>query len=344
MTKERSSRPFAALATRYKRKYFADEFFVARMKLTGWYALATAVVLGAFSLLVYYKLNQGLVQTVHDSVQDKELARFIIDHNQDVLQSRILFVLGLILLFILAASFFLTRRTLSPIKRSVEANKRFVANASHELRTPLAVMKTSIEVALNKKELTGDQAKAVLRETLAETDTLIMLANDLLALAKGGAYAAKSDTIDIHVMVKEVLARLEPEREARGVSVEYSPEIPFPAAISGNALLLGQALYNIVHNALAHTPKGGAVRILAGRHGSSCRITISDTGVGIAREHLARIFDPFYQADNSRSKNGTGLGLSIAKETIEDHGGRIEIESAIGHGTSVRIYLPARSS
>ena len=344
MTKERSSRPFAALATKYKRKYFSDEFFVARLKLSGWYALATAVVLGIFSLLVYYKLNQGLVQTVHESVQDRTLARFIIDHNQDVLQSRILFVLGLILFFIVAVSFFLTRRTLSPIKRSVEKNKRFIANASHELRTPLAIMKTSLEVALNKKELTSEQAKAVLRETLGETDTLIMLANDLLTLAKGEVYSSKSEKIDINALVRQILVRLEPERIVRGVSVDYKAEEHSPFVLQGNSLLVGQALYNIVYNALIHTPKGGSVRIDLARHGSSCRITVSDTGIGIAREHLARIFDPFYQADNSRSKEGTGLGLSIAKQTIEEHGGRIEIESAVGQGTSVRIYLPEQSS
>ncbi len=230
---------------------------------------------------------------------------------------------------------------LTEARRLEQVRRDFVANVSHELRTPLAGIKSVIETL---QEGAWDDARAA-REFLsradAEVDRLVQLVEELLELSliESGEVPLAGEPVDLRGVLGDAVERLRAQAAKRGVSLtlETPPELP---AVTGDRERLEQAAVNLVHNALKFTPAGGAVLVSADVRDGTVTVSVRDTGVGIAPEHLPRIFERFYKAERARG-SGTGLGLAVVKHTVEAHGGTVSVESEPGEGSTFSFSIPA---
>jgi two-component system phosphate regulon sensor histidine kinase PhoR len=226
-------------------------------------------------------------------------------------------------------------------ERRLEATRRdFVANVSHELRTPLAGIKAVAETLRDGALEDPTAAREFLSQVETEVDRLVQLVEELLHLARieSGAEVAMA-AVDPAAVLSDSVERFRPqaEREAVSLSLDLGDSLP---VLSANAAQLGQAVGNLIHNALKFTPAGGWVRVSAESRGSALLIQVADSGTGIEATDLVRIFERFYVADRARAARGTGLGLAIVKHVAIAHGGTVQAESAPGRGSTFTIELP----
>jgi signal transduction histidine kinase len=184
----------------------------------------------------------------------------------------------------------------------------------------------------------------LLGSILEECERLARLTDQLLTLARedAGSSRAAWEVFDLSALVQEVTETLRPVAEIKGLRLQS--ETNGPVSVSGNNLGLRQVFFNVLDNAIKYTPAGGDVNVQLHQKAGEAVVTIRDTGIGIAAEHLPHVFDRFYRVDKARSRaeGGTGLGLSIAQSTVTAHGGRIELTSTAGQGTTCTVALPKR--
>jgi heavy metal sensor kinase len=229
------------------------------------------------------------------------------------------------------------------LERSFAEVRRFTADASHELRTPLTALRTEVEVALSKAA-PGDDAE-LLGSVLEECDRLTRLTEQLLTLAREDARAGRQDRrpVDLAALLGRVAETMRPLAEAGGLRLRV--EGAKPLMIHGDEVRLRQVFYNLLDNAIKYTPEGGIIDVCLDRRGEEAVVAVRDTGAGIPAEHLPHVFERFYRVDKgrSRARGGTGLGLSIAQSIVAAHGGRIELASTPGRGTTCTVTLPAET-
>jgi signal transduction histidine kinase len=233
--------------------------------------------------------------------------------------------------------------TISDVTASnrMEAIRRdFVAAASHELKTPVSSILASTE-ALGLA-LSRDPASAERFATQVERSArqLAKLVSDLLDLSRVESSTMEAAPIDVGSMVEAEVAR------AKGAAAEAEIFLRFETAsveVMGSGPDLALAVRNLLDNAIRHTPRGGSILVTVSASPGRCHITVADTGEGIPRRELPRIFERFYRVDSARSRatGGTGLGLAIVKHVAEGHGGEVTVESELGVGSRFRIDLPA---
>jgi two-component system phosphate regulon sensor histidine kinase PhoR len=234
----------------------------------------------------------------------------------------------------------------SELRRLQQVRTDFVDNVSHELRTPLTNMRLLVETL--GLELEGERVEPAIRERVAaidrETAHLVELVNDLLDLSRleQRADQLKLETLEIGPVVASALDRIRPFAERQQVVLrnEVSADLP---RVRGDAARLGQLLLNLLHNAVKFSPPGSSVMLSSRPEGSAVVISVTDSGTGIPRADLERIFERFYKVDRARTRSagGTGLGLAIARHIAEAHGGRIWAESEEGRGSTFSFSLPA---
>lgn len=251
-----------------------------------------------------------------------------------------LFVLALVFF----ASLFMADRALVPVKAAWQRQKNFVADASHELRTPLAVIQTNLELVLgNPKETVVSQSQW-LDNIQAETGRMAKLINDLLFLARADSNQKmlEMSRFPLHTVLQEAVRSFKPVASEKGITLETTLE-PVPNFYADEARLKQLAVI-LLDNAVKHTPSGGRITLSLKKQGASVEISVTDTGEGMEKEHLNKIFERFYRIDKSRSRNegGTGLGLSIAEWIVREHGGAITASSEPGRGTVIMIELPEK--
>jgi heavy metal sensor kinase len=228
------------------------------------------------------------------------------------------------------------------LERSFAEIRRFTADASHELRTPLTAIRTETEVALNKTPLPPEQQQ-LLGSILEECDRLTRLTDQLLSLSREDAAVTPStgEPVDMAVLLGRVVETMRPLAEAKGLCLRNQGDEAL--SVRGDAARLRQVFYNLLENAIKYTPEQGHIDTVLTRQNGEVVVAVRDTGIGIAEEHLPRVFDRFYRVDKARTREqgGTGLGLSIAQSIVAAHGGRIELTSAPGKGTTCTVWLPA---
>ena len=234
-------------------------------------------------------------------------------------------------------------RMFDRLHRSIDEMRRFTADAAHELRSPLAVMRTEAEVVLrNSREVPVYQH--VIEVNLEETKRLGDMVDQLLILSRhdAGLPSEIQDEVQLDALISDVGDRFRTVAAEKGIELELS--VKQACVVLGDDISLSQMFFNLLDNAIKYTPSGGRVSLTETIDGDKVRIIVEDTGVGIAAEHLARIFDRFYRVDYSRNRDhgGAGLGLAICKSIVEAHRGEISVASLSSGGTRFTVTLPRR--
>jgi signal transduction histidine kinase len=231
-------------------------------------------------------------------------------------------------------------------EQTLASQRRFVADASHELRTPLSTIRTNIELLQRAgDELDPADHDEALADSLAEIERLSRLVSDLLTLARvdSGLRLERRDEVSLDRLVRDVY------RQARLLALPHEHTVvaePIEeAVVLGAADYLRELLLILVDNAVSYTPDGGTITLSVRRAGGDVRVAVADNGAGIEAADVEHIFERFYRADRTRaraagSNRGTGLGLSIADWITTQHGGRIEVETAPGQGSTFTVVLP----
>jgi heavy metal sensor kinase len=226
------------------------------------------------------------------------------------------------------------------LDRAFRREQQFTADASHELRTPLSVIRTQTELALDRPR-EAEYDRRVLSSIREESERLGRLVEDLLVLARADAGQTLTlAPLDLQDLVSEAGARMAPRAHAHGVQLSVTVEDV--GAVSGDAAWLTQMLLNLLGNALRHTPSGGRVSLELRSAPRAAIVSVSDSGEGIAPEHLPHLFERFYRADTSRSQDagGVGLGLAISHWIVRAHGGTISVASEPRQGATFTVTLP----
>ncbi len=229
---------------------------------------------------------------------------------------------------------------ITELRRYERSRREFVANVSHELKTPIAVLKSLLETLYEEED--REEKKVFLEKALKRVEDMRRLVEDLLILTKleSGEERIKREDVDLRLLVEEVFDLLEPQAKERNISLINSVDKGLKVKGDWDKLFL--LLKNLVDNAIKYNKEGGKVEVKAKRENQYVQLQVQDTGIGIPKEHLSFIFERFYRVDPSRSRNlgGTGLGLSIVKHIALSHGGRIEVGSREGMGSTFTVYLP----
>lgn len=230
------------------------------------------------------------------------------------------------------------------VESSQQSQRDFVANVSHELKTPLTSIQGFSQAILDDTADTPEARKQAAQIIYNEAGRMHRMALDLLDLAKleAGTADLKMVAVDIHALLQNIVEKLTPQAQKAAISLRLDVPSTLPTLI-GDGDRLAQVFTNVVDNALKFTPANGQVTLVAATAGEEMEISITDTGPGVPKEALPRLFDRFYQVDPSRAGgegHGAGLGLAIVKEIVEAHGGRISVRSEVGHGTTFVIHLP----
>jgi two-component system, OmpR family, phosphate regulon sensor histidine kinase PhoR len=232
-------------------------------------------------------------------------------------------------------------RDVTEAKRAEAMRRDFVANASHELRTPVAAIRGAAETLLGGALREPEMAHHFVDMVARHAERLARLTQDLLDLSRieSGQWEMRLERVALAPLAQGVLD-LHADRAA-GKGLRLVHEVPGDAAALADARALEQVLVNLVDNAVKYTPPGGAVTVRAAVDGSRAAVEVLDTGPGIERHHLARLFERFYRADPGRGRDqgGTGLGLAIVKHLAQAQGGDVGVESGAS-GTRFWVSLP----
>lgn len=335
-------------------------FQETKLKLTGWYLVIIMVITFSFSFIVY----QGVVSVTDRALHAQQIRlerRFremddfppppknfpILDEEtlEEVKLRTGIILLGVNIIILVVAGglgYILAGKTLDPIEQMLKKQKRFISDAAHELKTPLTAIKTGLEVTTRNKKLTIPEAKTAMEDAVDDINGLHLL---ILKLLEQGKYqnhgvALQKEVIDLSDIVKKVVKQITPLVNTSGLQLQINT---IPTPILANQHSMEELIRNLLDNAIKFTPKGKTISIMSKVERKHAILSIQDEGVGMNEGDLQHAFEPFYRADQSRSKtkyDGHGLGLSIAKEIVDSHTGTIEIASVPNHGTTITVAFP----
>ncbi len=342
-------------------------FQSTRLKLTAWYLLIIMSISTLFSVAIYNNVSrqiEGLIRIHNERVKNFQFGspqndlppRSLSDappmiSTEDLQKQReqLIYTLFFINLGILVvaggAGYFLAGRTLRPIKLMVDEQNQFISDASHELRTPIATLRAEMEGKLLEKRISNKEVRKLIASNLEDLDTLQNLADSLLKLTR---IHTLNDTqkemanISLSEVVKAAYKKVLPLAKKKKIKINVKVA---EAIVKGDKSNLTEVLVILLDNAIKYSPKGSAVRVVSKVLDHKVKVSVSDRGMGIAKEDLPHIFERFFRADKSRSLvGGYGLGLSIAKKIVESHRGSIRTTSKIGKGSTFEVTLPLAHS
>ena len=239
---------------------------------------------------------------------------------------------------------------LSRLEDAFEQQKRFVADASHEMKTPLTILKGDVEVALNRPR-SLEYYRDTLQKVNSSTDQIIALVQELLLLARADSNSnlLKLDTFNLSQLLEDEISRL--MLKAIEKNIQLQADIPDVLIIEADRAKLQRLFMNLVDNAIKYSNPGDSVTVNIISDDKQVRISVADTGPGIAPQHLPHLFDRFYRVDKARSRletngtgSGAGLGLSIVQWLALAHKGQVEVESTLGQGTTFNVWLPLKQT
>jgi signal transduction histidine kinase/endonuclease/exonuclease/phosphatase family metal-dependent hydrolase len=250
---------------------------------------------------------------------------------------------------IAAGGAWLILEDVSELRRLQRIRAEFIDNLSHELRTPLTTVSLLAETLQREATSVGEAIPTKMRERIAkievETGHLVQMVNELLDLSRieSGGTLRLADGVDMGSLAADATERLRMFAERQGVTLAVEREADLPK-VRGDAARLGQVVVNLVHNAVKFSPEGGDVTIRTTARGPEVVTSVEDHGIGVPAAARDRVFERFYKVDRARLRaeagGGTGLGLAIARHVVEQHGGRIWVESVEGSGATFSFALP----
>ncbi len=341
-----------------------DEMLVARNQTTEWFDLDRNLVAqqGNYPLTMPIAPQQGIQQQfkpfpvkgltvpVYDEDTDELIGYTRVSEStqelNNLLQKLDLGLAGGVTIALILSGMggiVLTRQAMQPIEESFQRLKQFTSDASHELRSPLMAIKSNAAVALKYSE--GIRSTDIEKFQMIEsaTNQMTRLTENLLLLARTDrADLIQYKTLNLSLMLDELLQLYQPHAQEK--KIELQAEIHEKLYVQGDEILLQQLFTNLIQNAIYYTPSDGFVLIQASRFNSHLIVKVQDSGVGIAREHLDKVFERFWRAEKSRSYQAgkSGLGLAIAQAIAQKHGGLITVESELGLGSCFTVCLPLR--
>lgn len=331
-------------------------FTLARLKLTAVYLAIIVLITGVFSMGVYSILTReverfGRAQRFRFETRmathlpmppfpadDPELVREV---NERIALT-LLGIDGGIVLCSGLLGYALAGRTLRPIKEMVDDQNRFISDASHEFKTPLTALKSSFEVFLRDQTGSLTEARALIKDGIADVDALNRLATALLELTRVDqvSLAPGFALVELNTVLTKALGTIGPLARQKRITIHYHPT---QVQVMGDEAKLTQLVTILLDNAIKYSPAGTGVAVQVTQLDAAyAQLTVADHGIGIAAKDVPHVFARFYRADASRSKAGVmgyGLGLSIAKTIVESHGGQIGLTSTVGKGTTVQVTL-----
>jgi OmpR-family two-component system manganese-sensing sensor histidine kinase len=276
------------------------------------------------------------VGTIRASQWNERRVSLIAEFDDGLLAGTLLAVLGSGI-----AGLVLTRLAVRPVVKSIETLQEFTADASHELRGPLTAIASAADAALRdtRRDSTRDRFRF---EAISDgARQMSRLTNDLLLLA-GSERSIERElfAIDLASMLGTLEARYRERFAENGVGLTFATD--GHSTVYGNPDQIERIFSNLLENALRYTPPAGAVWVESSQRRGIVTVTVRDSGIGIAKEHLKRIFDRFWRADPSRSRGGSGLGLAIARALARRHGGDVTVTSGLGLGSAFVVSFPVR--
>ena len=235
-------------------------------------------------------------------------------------------------------------RMILRLQDSFDHIERFSADVSHELRTPLSILRAERELLLKRQDIPSD-VREKLGASVDEIDCLARIVSQLLEISRLKAGAIKPDPhpIDLGQLAVNTTEQMLLLAEIKNIKVSY--EIEPDCYVEGDAGLLKQVVANLLDNAIKYTPEGGQVTIITRHSGSRSVLEVRDTGIGVAQQEIPKLCNPFYRADQARTRtsSGAGLGLSIVKSICTAHAADISISSTLGLGTTIAVDFRAAS-
>ena len=234
----------------------------------------------------------------------------------------------------------LTLRDVTRLRQIETTRREFVSNVSHELRSPLASASAMVEILESGAVDDRKTALDFLHRIRGDVSRMTSLVEELLELSslESGQMPVHLAPVRVEDVIDEIVERSHFAASSKGIELvsHTQPSLPY---VMGEQRRLEQVLTNLVENALRFTPEGGTIALNARREDDSVTITVSDTGVGIPREHLPHVFERFYKVERSRRDDGTGLGLAISKHLVQAQGGDISATSVEGEGSEFTVKL-----
>lgn len=250
-----------------------------------------------------------------------------------------------------AAGYLLAGRAMRPISQAFSRQEQFTSDASHELRTPLSILKSAYEVLDEERDKLPPFHRGVLMKSGREIHHMSRLVDNLLVLARSDS--GRLDLVDsrfsLRHTVRQVMEQLEPIAAAKGVQLNWesrnNESDEDEANIRADEVRIRQLALILVENAIQYNREGGSVSVSLDTSPHHVSLIVSDTGIGMEKEHLPRIFERFYRMDKARTRRseGTGLGLAIAKQIADAHRAKIEVWSTPQAGTTFRVTFPRLS-
>jgi signal transduction histidine kinase len=303
----------------------------AKLRLALSYAAVQLLLFAAFGFGIY-----AYVTTAFDyDVAEGDSAVATAEAGFANLRTGIIAVYVGLIFVIPVTSYLLATLAMRPIRASFEAQQRFIDDASHEFRTPLSGLQAQLELGLSR-ERSVPEYRTILGHSLHSTSQLTEILDDLLVLSRG---AHDTDVamreVDVGSIISGAVEQLAPEDAARVLQ-----PAPTNLVVSAAPSMLMRALVNLLTNALRYSPARSLVTIDVIKRGGFARISVEDHGSGMTPKERDLAFDRFWRADSSRSSEGRGLGLSIVREIVNLHGGRVDLESELGVGTTAAIEIP----
>ena len=264
--------------------------------------------------------------------------------NSYISVHRIVITVGICLIFVFCVSVLLSKFALKSIQEAWQRQLDFTADASHELRTPLAVMQTNLEIVLDNKEETVLSQMIWLDNVMYENKRMASLVGDLLPLSRADTneQMLNLETFDIAKIIEETLVPYYPIGKKQGVEIIFKNKLENILDFYGDPKRIQQLIIILLDNALKYMNRSGKIIVQVQLKAKQIEIQVKDTGEGINKEELKKIFNRFYRVDkaSSRKNGGSGLGLAIAKWIVEGHKGTIEVKSEIDKGADFKIKLP----
>lgn len=340
------------MATKLRRRMFKT----ARNRLTLWYLTIIMLITISFSFVIFAgvsKVTQNALEGQRRRMERQIIGmetfsgRFSRIDTETLLEIRNRTLHNLLLInisvFVIsgALGIFLAEKTLKPIEDMTKKQKRFISDAAHEIKTPLTAIKTNLEVTLRNKNLDLVEARKTMNDVIEDVNNLHLFTNKLLNQSRyqnGTGFIIKE--INLKVILKNISQKLLILAENKKEKINLNLQ---EVKILGKEVQIEELFTNIIENAIKYNKEGKDINITLKKLNEFAITTIEDFGMGISKDDIPNIFEPFYRSDESRhtsSNNGYGIGLAIAKEIAENHNGSISVTSQLQKGTKFTVKLP----